>query len=173
MRLSEVNGSPAPAAAELARSASKRITELSASLTYVSAPQPESTRSAVREFIRLDTAGYKWWAESLSFFEDPKRSDQLVGNTKLFRLIDDPAADSFMASTDMDHILGYLEAASEKFGVDWQLFLQDTPVGMIAGGRRDEKAGNAVKGLLKICDAMGIDPAELDRGRIFAQYCKR
>jgi hypothetical protein len=146
---------------------------MSASLTYVSSPLPESTILAVREFTGQEAAGYQWWAESLNFFDDPKRPGQLVGNTKLFRLIDDPAADSFMASADLDRIVGCLEAASARFGVEWQLFLQDTPVGIITGGRRDETAGKAVKGLLAVCEMMGIAPAELDRDRILKEYPPR
>src|SRR4051794_10876075 len=102
---------------------------MSASLTYVTPPLPESVRSAIREFVDQEAAGYQWWAESLTFFEDPKRPGQLVGNTKLFRLIDDPVVDSYMASVDMDRIVRCLEASSAHFEIDWQLYLQETPVG--------------------------------------------
>ena len=124
-------------------------------------------------FIRAETAGYQWWAESITFYDDPKRPGHLVGNTKLFVLIDDPALDSFMASSDMDRIVTALESASAKFGINWQLFLQDSPAGTVSGGRRDDRAANSVKGLLSICEAMGVDTSELDRVSILAQYRER
>jgi hypothetical protein len=147
---------------------------MSASLTYATvAAEDDARRSAILAFIKKDTDGYQWWAESMLFFDDPKRPGHLVGNTKLFVLIDDPALDSFMASSDMERIVSTLEKTSAKFGVDWQLFLQDNPAGAISKGTRDMRAAKSVKGLLSICDAMGVDPSGLDRASILKQYRNR
>jgi hypothetical protein len=147
---------------------------MSASLTYATAtPVDDARRSAILAFIKEDTAGYQWWSESIAFYDDPNRPDHVVGNTKLFVLIDDPALDSFMASSDMDRIVSALEGASAKFGVDWQLFLQDNPAGTVSKGKRDERTGKSLKGLLSICEAMGVDPGDLNRVSILEQYRKR
>ena len=147
---------------------------MSASLTYATAtPVDNDQRSAILAFINEDTAGHQWWAESIVFYDDPNRPGHVVGNTKLFVLIDDPALDSFMASSDMDRIISALEKSSAKFGVDWHLFLQDNPAGTVSKGKRDERAEKSVKGLLSICHAMDVDPEDLNRGSILEQYRDR
>jgi hypothetical protein len=99
---------------------------MSASLTYATAhPLKRAARSRILAFVKRDTDGYQWWAESMLFYDDPQRPDHLVGNTKLLTLSDDPGIDSFMAGCDMERIVRTLEAASAKFGVAWELFLPD------------------------------------------------
>jgi hypothetical protein len=73
----------------------------------------------------------------------------------------------------MDRIVRALEGASAKFGVDWQLFLQDNPAVTVSKGKRDERAGKSVKGLLSICEAMGVDPGDLKRASILEQFSER
>src|SRR5262245_53193322 len=133
---------------------------MSASLSYASTrPVTAEERAAVTEFVRAHTEGYRWWAESILFYKDPDNPDSLVGNTRLFRLIDDPAIDGFMASADMDRIVVALEAVSAELGIDWQLYLEGHPVGTVQGGHADEQADAAIAGLRGLCADLGLDPS--------------
>src|SRR5262245_11415881 len=129
---------------------------MSASLSYASTrPVTAEERTAVLDFVREHTDGYRWWAEPIHFTDDPDNPDRLVGNTGLFRLIDDPALDNFMASADMDRIVVTLEAASAEFGIDWQLYLEGHLAGTVTDGHADEQADAAIAGLRSICADLG------------------
>ena len=143
---------------------------MSASLTYASSePLAASKRLAVVKSIKASTRSHQWWAESMNFYDDTERPGHIVGNTKLFLLSPDPAIDSFMASSDMERIVIALEKASTKYFVGWQLLLQGEPAGTIQGGRRDDRTERSIKGLLSICEAMGVDPSTMRRSAIISQ----
>jgi hypothetical protein len=147
---------------------------MSASLAYATgAPVADDVRSSLREFITRSTAGHQWWAESILFYDDPELPGHVVGATKLFVLLDDPAIDSFMAHADMAKIIDVLELSSERFGVEWELSIAGTPVGRIARGQRDEALAQAMTELLEICDVMDVDPTTLDRESILREYRDR
>ncbi|MBX6316052.1 MAG: hypothetical protein IRY99_24535 [Isosphaeraceae bacterium] len=137
------------------------------------APVADDVRSSLCEFITQSTAGHQWWAESILFYDDPQHPGHLVGDTKLFVLLDDPAIDSFMAHADLERIVVALESSSARFGVDWDLSLAGAPIGSITRGRRDAALAQAVMGLLEACGEMGVDPATLDRENILREYHDR
>ena len=142
---------------------------MSTSLSYVSdAPVSADVRSSITSHIESASADYEWWCEPIHFFDRPDLPDHATGDTKLFLLLDDPSADSFMAHADATKIVELLSSASREFGVNWKLSLEGAPVGNIVDGKPDSDASDSLDGLLEICTMMGADPFDYDRAAILA-----
>ncbi len=75
-------------------------------------------------------------------FDTPHMSGHIVGDTKLFCLIDNDLADCFMAMTDAVFIVELLEAVSAKYKINWTLSLAGSPCGHVINGTRDNELTN-------------------------------
>jgi hypothetical protein len=140
------------------------------SLSYQSdTTVPEPTRSEVVQYLTEEASKRDWWAESLILFDTPHLPGHIVGDTKLFCLIDDDLADCFMAMTDAVFIVELLEAVSAKYKIDWTLSLAGSPCGQVINSTRDAELANSLDSFAMLADEDGGDFGNYDRDRLLAE----
>ena len=139
------------------------------SLSYqTKSPVPEPSRSAILEYLRRESNNRTWWAESLLLFDSPELPGHIVGDTKLFCLIDDDLADCFMAMTDAVFIIELLEQVSANHGVDWALAIAGSPCGQVIAGKRDDVLSAAIGFFATLSDDDGNGFDDYDRETLLA-----
>lgn len=147
---------------------------MGASLSYSSkSPVPASIRSIIVDFLVEESSKREWWAEPLAFFESPQLRGHIVGDTKLFCLIDDVFADCFMAMNDAVFIVELLEVVSKAYKCDWTLSMDGSTLGSIAGGQRDQELVANLKAFAFIADGHGAGVEEYDRESLLQEYSER
>ena len=129
----------------------------------------EPTRSDVVKYLTNEASKRDWWAESLILFDTPHLPGHIVGDTKLFCLIDDDLADCFMAMTDAVFIVELLEAVSAKYKIDWTLSLAESPCGQVIKGARDAELTNSLDSFAILADEEGGDFGNYDRVRLLTE----
>lgn len=140
------------------------------SLSYQSdTPIPEPIRSEIVRYLTEESDKRDWWAESLILFDTPNLPGHLVGDTKLFCLIDDDLADCFMAMTDAVFIIELLETVSAKYKIDWTLSLAGSPCGQVIKGARDAELTNSLDSFAMLADEDRGDFGKYDRVRLLAE----
>lgn len=144
---------------------------MSVSLTYATTEKiaDEIARRIQSEARQLQ---HDWWAEDLSFFDDPEGEGRLYGEMKLF-LIGyapsqgyhevDPEEDSLMAWRDASFIGEQLAKWSAVHGIEWELSCEGEVIGTVKNGVLDEAAKEFFDSLLDVVE--GSHEALIDRAR--------
>lgn len=144
------------------------------SLSYQStAVISEPLRSKIIEFLIHESNQREWWAESLVLFDSPQLPGHIIGDTKLFCLIDDVAADCFMAMNDATFIVELLEAVSGSFDVDWNLSIAGRSCGRISKGKRDLELAATLGSFADLSESQNCDFADFERETLLAEYSDR
>ncbi len=130
------------------------------SLGYFSLDQmSEDERSALVARVVKHNESYEWWCEGIWISDEPTENGSSFGSTKLFCLIDDENADTYMAYQDIREIVRFFTEES-KTGSGWRLELEDEDFGTIVSGAPDEELKANLEGFL---DAFEVDFEELGK----------
>jgi hypothetical protein len=128
------------------------------SLDYrTTAAVPQHVRDAIEAEAQQLVPAYRWWCESLNFFDPGEGDGRLYGGTKIFLLgystndggymEVDPDDDSLMAYRDTCFILEKLAEWSGKHGLSWQVDCAGEPIGNISNGQWDRQLREYVDGM--------------------------
>ncbi|MGL6074088.1 MAG: hypothetical protein ACRC8S_08005 [Fimbriiglobus sp.] len=106
-------------------------------------PVPAETHQQLLALVADANAAYDWWCESIWIAEDPDADGHAYGFTKLFCMIDDEDADTYMAYLDVCEIVRFLASVANRLGIEWRLQIEASPFGGVtAGGPDDDLRGN-------------------------------
>jgi hypothetical protein len=140
-------------------------------------PIAPEARPGLFEAAQRDTEAFEsWWCESFGLFED---DNEVHGSTKIFlagysdgsgdyREVD-PDDDAIMAWRDTKRILELLRSYSVKYGIVWEINLEDTPFGTIDGSDANSATLEMADPLLMMAETDANDPglperiADIDR----------
>jgi hypothetical protein len=92
------------------------------------------SRADHQQLLALQAAAnkaYDWWCESLWILEESDEAGNVFGSTKLFRLIDDPVTDTYMAYLDVCEIVRFLTSVAEQLGIEWRLQIEGAAFGSV------------------------------------------
>ena len=114
------------------------------SLSY-SSTQPIAAE-AHRRLLALaaeTNRAYHWWCEPICVISTADDAGHAFGSTKLFCLIDDVDADTYMAYLDVNAIIRFLSTVAVELSIQWKLEIEGSPFGGVtATGPDDELRGN-------------------------------
>ncbi|WP_428240841.1 hypothetical protein [Gynuella sp.] len=100
----------------------------------------DSLEEVNAEIARI-SGDYEWYIEPAILIES---SGSLTGASKLFRLFDedgeelDPADESPKVMSDIKHLIDVLTDFSARKNISWELAIEGTPIGNLAGNGPDE-----------------------------------
>ncbi len=121
--------------------------------------------------VDQDVAGFKWWAESICLWETDTGVD---GNSSLFLLSAEPDEDSIMAWANATHIVKLLHGYARDFGIQWDVSMEELPMGQVTGNASDEAVFRKLEMLLSMGDVEPGDPGLPARIKeIDAKYADR
>ena len=133
----------------------------------------EPTRSEIVDYLTSASDKRQWWAESLILFDTPQLPGHIVGDTKLFCLIDDDVADCFMAMNDAVFIVELLEAVSGRYKIGWTFSLAGSPCGRVINGERDQELAANLDAFAMLADDDGNGFGDYDRDVLLAEHPDR
>jgi len=124
---------------------------MGASLGYLSV-KPVSRADHV-QLLALEAAAnkaYDWWCESLWISEKSDEAGNVFGSTKLFRLIDDPVTDTYMAYLDVCEIVTFLTSVADQLSIEWRLQMEGAPFGMVTKAGPDAQLQGSLSMFLEM-----------------------
>jgi hypothetical protein len=115
----------------------------------------------------------EWWCESIWICPTLDDNGCAFGFSKLFRMIEDEDADTYMAFLDIAEIVKYCSETSRQLEVDWRFEIEDAVFGEVIGGLQTEQLKGSMAGFL---NWFSVDLEALkskSREQILAQWATR
>jgi hypothetical protein len=144
------------------------------SLGYFSTrPVPADEHRQLVALMAEANEAYDWWCESIWISEKPDEAGYAFGFTKLFCMIDDEDADTYMAYLDVCEIVKFLTSAAQRLGIEWRLEIEGAPFGVVTSAGPDAALQGNLSGFLDMFpgdfDALRSRPRE----EILAEWSDR
>lgn len=110
---------------------------------------PRAKAAILDEAIQVGSDRLWLVTEGICFFDvdHPDLKGKLVGSSKIAPQTEEIAANPETDKDDFNFIVEQLEKWSREQGVDWELHIDDAPIGTVRAGERDDQLAETLEGL--------------------------